>query len=363
MGVIRFISFFYLFFPRLFSPLRDRIVTSTSLQGTKANIELEKPKWAAGGPVSDIVNALIGFKPLFAIMKVGARKTLIDTAEKNGVTWTANRQALEAIQDKLEAKMSNIQCNKISYPEYYLNEFHAYDSGNLEWKAAMECESATMSMALRVWPEENLSPKEAQDRLRKSFIDKLKNYVDYEESRSKTKRILDIGCSVGISTFYLSDAFPAAKMTGLDLSAYFLAIASHRASETKDSATRIRYESIDWIHSQAEATDLETNSIDLLTACYIFHELPDAGARDIIREIYRLLTPGGTVAITDNNPKSPVIQNLPAPIFTLMKSTEPWSDEYYVFSIENALSEAGFVHVETVNTDPRHRAIFARKPA
>lgn len=31
---------------------------------------------------------------------------------------------------------------------------------------------------------------------------------------------------------------------------------------------------------------------------------------------------------------SATIQNLPPAIFTLMKSTEPWSDEYYSYDLE-----------------------------
>ena len=38
-----------------------------------------------------------------------------------------------------------------------------------------------------------------------------------------------------------------------------------------------------------------------------------------VRECRRLLRPGGTLAIADNNPKSKVIQNLPPVLFTLMK--------------------------------------------
>ena len=45
-----------------------------------------------------------------------------------------------------------------------------------------------------------------------------------------------------------------------------------------------------------------------------------------------------------------------------MKSTEPWSDEYYIFNIEEALERTGFEHVVTTETDPRHRGIFATKP-
>ena len=38
-----------------------------------------------------------------------------------------------------------------------------------------------------------------------------------------------------------------------------------------------------------------------------------------MRECRRLLRPGGTLALCDNNPRSKVIQNLPPVLFTLMK--------------------------------------------
>ena len=63
----------------------------------------------------------------------------------------------------------------------------------------------------------------------------------------------------------------------------------------------------------------------------------------------------------DNNPKSAVIQNLPPVLFTLMKSTEPWSDEYYQLDVETTLQEIGFDYQTTVATDPRHRTIIAIK--
>lgn len=62
--------------------------------------------------------------------------------------------------------------------------------------------------------------------------------------------------------------------------------------------------------------------------------------------------------IADNNPRSKVIQNLPPVLFTLMKSTEPWSDEYYAFDLEAEMRAAGLKGVVTVESDPRHRAIL-----
>jgi hypothetical protein len=44
-----------------------------------------RPDWAGGGLVSNLVSALIGNKFLYGFMKIGARKVLIDNAEKKGV--------------------------------------------------------------------------------------------------------------------------------------------------------------------------------------------------------------------------------------------------------------------------------------
>lgn len=44
-----------------------------------------------------------------------------------------------------------------------------------------------------------------------------------------------------------------------------------------------------------------------------------------------------------------------------MKSTEPWSDEYYQTDVEGVLREIGFDHVQSEECDHRHRAILALK--
>jgi len=55
-------------------------------------------------------------------------------------------------------------------------------------------------------------------------------------------------------------------------------------------------------------------------------------------------------------------QELSPVLFTLMKSTEPFLDEYYLLDLEDAMRKAGFMHVETVLTDPRHRTVTGTVP-
>lgn len=330
----------------------------------------EKPAWAGDDLLSRFVNTLIQTKPIYALMKQQARQVLIKTAEKNGIPWRDNTQTLleSGVQDRLQ----DFTNPTVTYPDYYQVPFHAYDAGNLCWEAACEAESATYSMALRVWKDEPLTAQVAQARLRSSF-----HQVLMQRGIVEVHDILDVGCSVGISTRMLHEFYsnqfdgqqfdgqqsesqseqpvPSTRKVrtiGLDLSPYMLTIAAQQDPQSLISQ---------WVHGQAEKTDFADESFDLVTLQFVLHELPRSATQQIFQEIHRILRPGAFIAIVDNNPKSPVIQNLPPVLFTLMKSTEPWSDDYYTFDVEAALAATGFEAVSTAASDPRHRTIIAQK--
>src|SRR5688572_20750905 len=44
---------------------------------TYAEGKLDRPKWSGQTPLSRLVGALISFKPLYSVMKIGARQALI----------------------------------------------------------------------------------------------------------------------------------------------------------------------------------------------------------------------------------------------------------------------------------------------
>lgn len=309
-----------------------------------------KPAWAGDDLLSRFVNVLIQTKPIYAVMKQQARQVLIKTAEKNGISWRENYEKLQAsgIQQQL-ASMTNPD---VVYPDYYHVPFHAYDQGNLCWDAAFEAESATHAMGLRVWPNEQLTWQEAQARLRGSFHQVLATHIS-----QPVQDILDIGCSVGISTlalhrYYQKTQNVPVRTVGLDLSPYMLAVAKQQDANG---------EIAQWIHARGEETGLGDRSFDLVTLQFVIHELPHQATEAIFHEALRLLRPGGYLAVVDNNPQSPVIQNLPPVLFTLMKSTEPWSDDFYTFNVEAAMQTVGFEYIATVASDPRHRTILSRK--
>jgi len=118
---------------------------------------------------------------------------------------------------------------------------------------------------------------------------------------------------------------------------------------------------ITWHHGAAEATGLPTAAYDLITLQFVCHELPQSATRAVLAEAARLLRPGGVIALVDQDPDSAVIRRLPAPIATLLKSTEPYLEDYFRLDLPAALQEAGFQNVQRSAADPRHRVLVATR--
>ena len=294
------------------------------------------------GLASRLVNGLLAIKPLANYAKHQARQMMIDRAEKMGVAW---RKEAENLRNRnWDAELAQVQNSQLVYPDYYVCSFHAYETGNLSWEAASEVEVAAIAVHAKIWPEAGIN---GDAKLRQSYHDILKAQLP-----QAPRDIVDLGCSVGMSTFALQELYPEASFTGVDLSQYFLAVAQYRSQQ--------RNLPIKWVHAAAESTGLPDNSYDLVSACLMFHELPQEPSRQIFQEARRLLRPGGHLAIMDMNPKSAAFAQMPPYIFTLLKSTEPYMDEYFTLDISQAIIDAGFQAPRITINSPRHRTIIAQ---
>lgn len=288
-----------------------------------------------------LVNQILSIKPLANFAKTQARKMIIKRAEKIGVPW--RKQAKELSERNWDREWDMVNNSNLTYPEYYLTSFHAYEKGNLSWLAATEVEVASLAVHAGIWPEEGLS---GDGRLRNSFLNILKAEI------TAPNDVLDLGCSVGLNTFPLQKVFPEAKFTGVDLSPYFLAVGLYRSQQQNLD--------INWVHAAAEATGLPDDSFDLVSICLVCHELPQFATRKMFREARRLLRSNGSIAIMDMNPQSDVYVTMAPHIFTLLKSTEPYLDEYFTLDIEQELIDAGFLVPQIICNTHRHRTIIAR---
>lgn len=214
-----------------------------------------------------------------------------------------------------EAASQQFRNPQIEYPDYYRSQnFHGIQGGYLNRSAAFSYDPIVQYV---------LPPGEAI--VRSALIDAI---------TSQPRRILDLGCGTGSTTLKLKQAFPQAEVIGLDLSPYMLAVAHDKAQTA--------HLDISFYHGLAEATGFPAASFDLVTASLLFHELPSAIARDILRECFRLLRSGGEVMILDGN--QPVLRSTP---WLMEVFEEPYIKAFAQNSLDADLSAIGFGAVET----------------
>jgi len=176
--------------------------------------------------------------------------------------------------------------------------------------------------------------------------------------KSSKIRVADLCCGVGFSTRALRKAFPDAEtVIGMDTSREMISVAkfvsnhlgflrpivkafSRRASSAcAGAATTFQ-------RGNAECTGLTGESFDLVTIMYAFHEAPRAGRERILQEAYRLLQPGGMVAVlditTDYTPSSSMLAG------------EPYVLEYQKNIHSQIRSMRGFDRVSYTTVVPNH---------
>ncbi|MBM3514048.1 MAG: class I SAM-dependent methyltransferase [Alphaproteobacteria bacterium] len=101
----------------------------------------------------------------------------------------------------------------------------------------------------------------------------------------KPKRILDVGCAIGWTTTPWRDAFPDAEIHGIDVGGALLRY-GHGRAEALGKAVHFHQMS-------GEDLKFEDNYFDLVFSGGVFHETSNTGARKMMKEMHRVLKPGG----------------------------------------------------------------------
>ena len=157
--------------------------------------------------------------------------------------------------------------------------------------------------------------------------------------RSKPTRVYDVGCGGAGTLGILHGMYPDAELTGGDLSATLLAN-GHAVSERMGWGINFRQEDGRHVH-QAD------NSVDAVISYAVHHEMPQDVSFDILKEMFRILEPGGEMVISDPPPFRAV-----APLQAVILDweteyrAEPYFSEASLFDLASAMKEIGFVDVE-----------------
>lgn len=288
-------------------------------------------------------------------MKENARSWFVNRAIQKGIPWNDLNKKYQSVHDELEHFKIKKENKKLEYPSYYLKPFHGYEDGNMNWKAAEEAESATLSIAAGYW--DNVDPYIAQDWMRYNITENINDYFRsiYGYAHNNPKNALDIGCSTGISTEFLRRSVNSdCEVHGVDLSPYFIGVAEF---VNKKKGFKINYQ-----HGNAEFLSYANNTFDFIISNFVFHELPEEAANKIINEMYRVLSPDGIVAIVDIDPTY-LDGLLKGNIFRkwAFEITEPHIYNYYKRDTINTLKKAGFTNIVKKRNDPLNSVWLGRK--
>jgi len=113
----------------------------------------------------------------------------------------------------------------------------------------------------------------------------LAAYVKHQYPNFRPHKILDMGCSVGHSTIPYVDTYPEAEVYAIEIGAPMLRYAHARAE--------VLGKPVHFSQQNAEHTNFADGSFDLIVSHILLHETSSTAIRNIIRECYRLLKPGG----------------------------------------------------------------------
>ncbi len=169
------------------------------------------------------------------------------------------------------------------------------------------------------------------DRSGQSIVGYLKReYPDFAP-----KRILDMGCATGNNTVPFCDAYPDAEVHGIELGAALLRY-GHARTESLGKA-------IHFSQQNAEKTNFEDESFDLVVSCIILHETSRKAVPRILEETRRILKPGGLMVHLEAGQ----FEN-----FDLWRQTvfdaetynnnEPFWSTYRDMDLQKAMTEAGW---------------------
>ena len=205
------------------------------------------------------------------------------------------------------------------FPRYYLQNFHYQTGGWLTEDSAKRYDFQVEAMFAGT-----------ADAMRRQALVPIAEHMKGRDQRKMS--LLDVATGTGRFLTFVKDNWPRLKTTALDLSPAYLDEARKALKPWHDVA---------FLEANAEAMPLEDASQDIVTAVYLFHELPPKVRTVVAKEIARVLKPGGLFVLVDS------IQPGDTPGFEALTEFfpqafhEPYYESYQTWNIRAAFEAVG----------------------
>jgi ubiquinone/menaquinone biosynthesis C-methylase UbiE len=230
--------------------------------------------------------------------------------------------------------------DKQRFPAYYRRTFHWQTDGYFSEHSAEMYELGVEILF-----------RGTADVMRRQIIPPITRYVRTAGGAEHVK-LLDVACGTGRTLHQLWRAHPAMRLWGIDLSPAYVRIARRRLADVDELTLAVE---------NAERLPFADATFDVATSVYLFHELPRNARRNAVRELYRVVRPGGLVVIEDSAQLAEsaeierVLRDFPRDFH------EPFYDDYLEDDLAGLLAEVGF---EVTSVEPHlvAKVVVARRP-
>lgn len=228
------------------------------------------------------------------------------------------------------------------YPAYFRRNFHWQTDGYLSKRSAELYDIGVELLFLGT-----------ADVMRRQIIPDITRHLRARPESNEAPRLLDVACGTGRALRQIAIAQPDLRLYGVDLSPYYLQVARELLADVPD---------VSLVAENGESLPFRDSYFDIVTSVYLFHELPRNARRNVIREMLRVLKPGGLLILEDS---AQVVESAPIAFFLEAFSRdfhEPFYPDYLHDDLEGAVRESGF---ESVAGEPVFvsKVVTARKPS
>ena len=229
--------------------------------------------------------------------------------------------------------------DKERFPPYYRRTFHWQSGGYFS-----DFSAAVYELGVE------LLFRGTADVMRRQVIPPITRWI--RQHPGETVRVIDIGCGTGRTLHQLARALPRARLYGVDMSPAYVKRARQRLLEIDEITLGVE---------NAEDLPFADGTFEVATSTYMFHELPRNARRNAVREMFRIVRPGGLVVIQDSAQPSEspeledVLRNFP------VEFHEPFYADYLEDDLAGILTECGFVDVRT-ESHLVAKVVTARRP-
>lgn len=162
----------------------------------------------------------------------------------------------------------------------------------------------------------------------------------------RNSKVLDFGCGTGTLTIMTKEYQPMANVSGIDVDIQIL----------NKAIVKVRKKELDIFLTDYDGSTFpfQSNNLDNIISCLVFHHLGTDKKRQILSECFRVLTKDGRLTIADFGRSNSLVQRM---LFNIIRTLDGFksTDANARGVLPELIAAAGFTDVDIVH---RFKTVF-----